>query len=408
MKKPLLRIPYTGPLPAARIVPPSASTFPGAIAALTNFLTAPPSPFLSDDTTHPESTVLLTGAGISVASGLADYRGNSGTYRLNKTYRPIYHHEFLASHEARKRYWARSFLGWPTLANSQPNATHFAIRDLGKMSVVRKVITQNVDSFHSKAHPELSTLELHGYLRATRCTTCKNDMPRDEFQRDLARLNPLWDQLLHEILESGALESEDPEERKSKGLKTNPDGDVDLPDAPYTTFRYPPCPTCLARPPISPDGERASVEVDSEGAFVASNTAGVLQPAVVMFGETIPPLVKQIADDAIDSAGRLLIVGTSLATYSAWRLARRAKDRGMPVGIINLGGVRGEDAFLEHLPTNQEGDLGVRIEQSSDKLLPALVDHLKEIGIGQIDPAQQFSDPMRTVKGNYAFKDMLS
>lgn len=408
MKKSLLRIPYTGPLPAATVVPKTANNFSGAISALTNFLTAPPALSLPEDTRYADSTVILTGAGISVASGLADYRGDSGTYRLNKTYRPIYHHEFLKSHEARKRYWARSFLGWPNLVNANPNASHYAIKDLGQLGLVRSVVTQNVDSFHLAAHPGLPTLELHGYLRATRCTTCRTDMPRDDFQRDLARLNPIWAEFLEEILASGALQTEDPEKRKAKGLKTNPDGDVDLPGAPYTTFRYPPCSTCLARPPVLKDGSKAVVEVDDEGAFKPSNTAGILQPAVVMFGESISPLVKEAAENAIDSAGRLLVIGTSLATYSAWRLARRAKDRGMPIGIINLGGVRGEDAFLEHLPASQDGELGVRIELPSDKLLPSLVDHLRTLGIGSSNPAEEFSDPLKTLKGNYAFKDMLS
>ncbi len=292
--------------------------------------------------------------------------------------------------------------------NAKPNASHYAIKDMGNMSFVRTVVTQNVDSFHSKAHPDLPTLELHGYLRATRCTTCRKDLARDAFQRDLARLNPLWAEFLEEIVASGALETEDPELRTAKGLRTNPDGDVDLPGAPYTTFRYPPCPTCLNRPPVLKDGTRAVVEVDHEGAFKPTNTAGILQPAVVMFGESISPLVKQAAEDAIDSAGKLLVIGTSLATYSAWRLARRAKDRGMPIGIINLGGVRGEDAFLDHLPPGQEGELGVRVEMASDQLLPSLVAHLRELGIGSIGPAEAFSDPLKTVKGNYAFKDMLS
>lgn len=408
MKAPLFRIPYTGLLPAATIIPPSAKTFSGAISAITNFLTAPPALSLANDTTYPDSTVILTGAGISVASGLADYRGDNGTYRLNKTYRPIYHHEFLKNHEARKRYWARSFLGWPNLVNAKPNASHYAIKDMGNMRLTRTVVTQNVDSFHSKAHPGLPTLELHGYLRATRCTTCRKDLARDYFQRDLARLNPLWADFLEEIVASGALETEDPEVRTAKGLKTNPDGDVDLPGAPYTTFRYPPCPTCLERPPVLKDGTRAVVEVDHEGAFKPTNTAGILQPAVVMFGESISPLVKQAAEDAVDSAGKLLVIGTSLATYSAWRLARRAKDRGMSIGIINLGGVRGEEAFFGHLPPGQEGELGVRVEMASDKLLPSLVAHLLELGVSAIDPAEAFSDPLKTVKGNYAFKDMLS
>lgn len=408
MKAPLLRIPYTGPLPAATIVPKTANTLAGAITALTNFLTAPPALTLPAGTRHPESTVILTGAGISVASGLADYRGDSGTYRLNKTYRPIYHHEFLKSHEARKRYWARSFLGWPNLLNAHPNASHYAIKDLGELGLVKSVVTQNVDSFHLAAHPGLPTLELHGYLRATRCTTCRSDLPRDDFQRDLARLNPIWAEFLEEILASGALQTEDPKKRKAKGLKTNPDGDVDLPGAPYSTFRYPPCPTCLARPPTLKDGSKGVVEVDNEGAYKESNTAGILQPAVVMFGESISPLVKEAAEDAIDSAGRLLIIGTSLATYSAWRLARRAKDRGMAVGIINLGGVRGESAFLEHLPESQDGELGVRLEQPSDKMLPMLVQHLRDLGTDSSDPSAAAPNPIQTLKGNYAFKDMLS
>ena len=66
------------------------------------------------------------------------------------------------------------------------------------------------------------------------------------------------------MLASGALDSENPDERRRKGLKTNPDGDADVPDAPYTTFRYPPCPTCLQAPPRKPDGGVVKVEVDHE------------------------------------------------------------------------------------------------------------------------------------------------
>jgi len=408
MRKSLLRIPYTGPLPAPRILPRNANTTVGAVEALSNFLSAPPAAALDKSTTHPHSTVVLTGAGISVASGLADYRGDNGTYRVNKTYRPIYYHEFLQSHEMRKRYWARSFLGWPVLQKAQPNATHYAVRDLAQLGIVRSVVTQNVDSFHLAAHPELPTLELHGYLRATRCTTCHNDLPRDEFQKELARLNPAWEEFLQEALASGVLDTEDPEKRRAEGIKTNPDGDVDLPGAPYSTFRYPACPTCLANPPVTADGTQSVVEVDAEGAFDPSNTAGILKPAVVMFGESISPLVKEAAENAIDSSGRLLVIGTSLATYSAWRLAKRAKERGMPIGIINLGGVRGEEIFHENLDGGQKGELGVRAEMPSDKLLPTLIDHLRTLGVASSDAADAFSSPMKSIRGNYIFKDMLS
>ncbi|KAL2201542.1 DHS-like NAD/FAD-binding domain-containing protein [Corynascus similis CBS 632.67] len=373
MKKPLMRIPYTELLPPPAIIPHTARSLPGAIAALQEFLHAPP-----PRDGLPRSTVVLTGAGLSVASGLADYRGTNGTYRVNKTYRPIYYHEFLANHEARKRYWARSFLGWTTLRKAAPNAGHYAVRDLGRLGFVSSVVTQNVDSFHPRAHPEIPTLELHGYLRATVCTSCRGELARDAFQTELARLNPLWDTFLREAIATGALETEDPHERRARGIRVNPDGDVEVPDAPYTTFRYPACPRCLSSPPTLADGRRATVEVDSDGAWSPTSNAGILKPAVVMFGESIANSVKQAAEQAIDGAGKLLVLATSMATYSAWRLAKRAKDRGMPVAIVNIGGVRGEEIFFAGLDPNQTGAQGVRLEMSTDSLLPALVEQVQQ------------------------------
>jgi len=403
-----MRIPYTGPLPPPTILPRSANTIPGAIAALSNFLTAPPSPSLHGlGSGDPQSTVIVTGAGISVASGLADYRGTNGTYRVNKTYRPIYYHEFIANHEARKRYWARSFLGWTSLHRAKPNPAHYAIKHLGDMGIVRSVITQNVDSFHEIAHPNLPTLELHGYLRALTCVTCHNDYPREDFQEELSKLNPAWAVFLAEILESGALNTENPEQRRLKGMKTNPDGDVDLPGAPYTTFRYPACPHCLANPPIAGDGTLTNVEVDNDGAWKNTSTAGILKPAVVMFGESIASTVKDAAEESIDGSGRLLILGTSLATYSAWRLAKRAQERGMPIGILNLGGVRGEELFFTNLPMGQRGEAGFRAEQATDKVLPGLVDQLKRIGFESHKGERQNHMGVHH-QNDTAFKDMLS
>lgn len=84
------RIPYTVPFPPPAIRPSNAITLPAAIAAVTDFL-------------QSQNTVLLTGAGISVESGLADYRGEKGTYRLNQKYKPMFFSEFVGNHESRKR-----------------------------------------------------------------------------------------------------------------------------------------------------------------------------------------------------------------------------------------------------------------------------------------------------------------
>lgn len=236
----------------------------------------------------------------------------------------------------------------------------------------------DVDSFHPTAHPTLPTLELHGYLRSLICLTCRNEYSRREFQQQLAKLNPAWAEFLEEALASGALDTEHPEERRKKGFKTNPDGDVDLPDAPYTTFRYPACPVCLERPPVLPDGTRARIELDSDGAWMNTSTAGILKPAVIMFGESIPAEVKAAAEQAIDSASRILVVGSSLATYSAWRLVKKAREDGLPIGIINLGGVRGEEGFYADIGQDNTGQQGVRCSESADKMLPDIVKALED------------------------------
>lgn len=362
-----MRIPYTAPLPSPNIIPASAASLTGAVSALTSFLTSRTNHGPGDG-----KTVILSGAGISVASGLADYRGSNGTYTLNKTYRPIYFHEFVASHDARKRYWARSFLGWTNLHRSRPNAAHHAVAALGDLGVISSVITQNVDSFHSMAHPNLSTLELHGYLRSTVCLSCRTEYRRDHFQEDLAQLNPAWAGFLAEMLASGALTTENPAERRSKGLKTNPDGDVDVPGIEYSTFRYPACPKCLASPPA---GTR--VVLDNDGAWSNESTAGILKPAVIMFGESIPDAIKLATQSAIDQASRLLVLGTSLATYSAWRLAKRAKEEGMPIAIANMGGVRSEDFFFGD--ASDATAASIRLSQPLEEILPLVA---KQITVG--------------------------
>ncbi|QKX53013.1 uncharacterized protein TRUGW13939_00084 [Talaromyces rugulosus] len=372
-----LRIPYTNPLPPAIVFPKTASSVAGAIDAVAAFFSAPPSPFLQGvDVGKNGQTVFLTGAGISVASGLSDYRGENGTYVRNKTYRPTYYHEFVTRHESRKRYWARSFVGWPGLVKAKPNSTHRAIAELAAKGYISCVVTQNVDSFHPAAHPGLATIELHGFLRSVVCINCHNQLPRHEFQQALTRLNPAWADFLHEMLESGALDTNNREEQQRRGLKLNPDGDVDLPHAPYSHFRYPACPHCLAHPPVLKDGSRGLVETESDGAWASPSTAGILKPAVIMFGESTSPVVRTAAEEAIDDAGRLLVMGSSLATYSAWRLVERAHHRGMAIGIVNVGGVRNESRLFGELLGERYMQNHVRCDHKSEMVLPEVVSRL--------------------------------
>src|SRR5262249_45594902 len=120
---------------------------------------------------------------------------------------------------------------------------------------------------HSKAHPQLPVIELHGCLRCLVCTSCRQQLSREDFQDSLIMLNPAWAEFLVRVLKNGALDTNDPEEQRRRGLRVNPDGDVDLPNAPYSMFRYPPCPRCLEKPPLWPDGTKARVEADGDGAW---------------------------------------------------------------------------------------------------------------------------------------------
>ena len=250
-----------------------------------------------------------------------------------------------------------------------------------------------MDSFHSLAHPSLPTLELHGYLRACICLTCRNEYPRDVFQRQLSALNPTWAAFLERMLQVGALDSENPDERHRKGLRTNPDGDIELPDAPFSTFRYPACPTCLQASAAgrstttrSGDGSAMRVDIDKDGAWLPSSTAGILKPAVVMFGESIAASVKRAAEEMVSSADRMLIIGSSLATYSAWRLVKRAKDTGLPIAIINVGGVRGEEDFLKHISPGSMGELGFRSNEKAEDVLPLALEELRRKDAHRLSP----------------------
>lgn len=364
-------------LPPASVFPAAAESVSGAVNVIASFLSGTPRDHVRG---AGHGTVVLTGAGVSVASGLSDYRGEDGTYRRNASYRPIYFHEFAAQHAARRRYWCRSFLGWPVMSKATPNKLHVTIAKLAeKKGLVKSVITQNVDSLHHKADAHLPIVELHGYLRAVKCINCGTEVPRDDFQQRLAQLNPRWAEFLSDAVNGGSFDPTTEkldEKRLNLKLKINADGDADVSalGLSYDSFRYPACPHCLEHPPtVTPYSRSAMqgvVEVGKDGEWDAQRSnAGIFKPAVVMFGESLDVNVKLAAEKAIDDAARLLVLGSSLATLSAWRLVDRARARGMDIAIINFGGVRNEQLLLEDY---QRGDVGgrVRCNQRAEDIIP--------------------------------------
>lgn len=255
--------------------------------------------------------VALTGAGCSTESGIPDYRGPGTAQRARN---PIQYHEFMSSASVRRRYWARSFVGWPRMAEARPNRAHRALAAMEQAGVLRGIITQNVDRLHHSAGSQ-RVIELHGALAEVRCMDCSHIESRHSLQARLAALNPDWS--VH-------------------GVEQAPDGDAELAGEMVQRFRVPGCVAC----------------------------SGPLKPHVVFFGENVPRPVVDRAWALLDEAEVLLVVGSSLTVFSGFRFVRRAAERNLPVAILNLGPTRG-DALAQ-----------LRVDAQAGQLLPRLVDLL--------------------------------
>ena len=256
--------------------------------------------------------LVLTGAGISTSSGIPDYRDSEGVRRGKA---PMMYQEFLATPQARRRYWARAMLGWPRVRIAQPNKAHLALATLQQRERISGLITQNVDTLHDQAGSH-DVIELHGSLHRVLCLDCQLRSQRDAIQRQMEIDNPYLAQV-HAV--------------------QAPDGDTLLDPALEEHFQVPRCPHC--------DGER-------------------LKPDVVFFGENVAPATAARAMAAVEHAEGLLVVGSSLMAYSAFRLCKAVVEQGKPVIAINLGKTRGDDL------------LQVKIEAECERLLPLLAERL--------------------------------
>lgn len=257
--------------------------------------------------------VVLTGAGISTPSGIPDYRDSDGVRRGRQ---PMMYQEFLSAPESRRRYWARAMLGWPRVRQARPNAAHQALATLQQRGRISDLITQNVDTLHDQAGSH-DVIELHGSLHRVLCLDCGQRSPRDEIQRQMEAENPYL---------SGV------------DAVQAPDGDTLLDPAFEARFQVPQCPHCA--------GER-------------------MKPDVVFFGENVAQATAARAMAAAENAAGLLVVGSSLMAYSAFRLCRVIAERGKPLMAINLGKTRADEL------------LDLKIEGSCEALLPWLAEKLE-------------------------------
>jgi NAD-dependent SIR2 family protein deacetylase len=233
---------------------------------------------------------VLTGAGCSTDSGIPDYRDTDGGW---KRAQPVTLQAFTRDPATRRRYWARSLIGWQRFGHARPNATHRALAALEQRGNVELLVTQNVDRLHQAAG-SMNVLDLHGRLDLVRCLECWRLQPRSELQDELTALNPEWANL---------------------DARVAPDGDADLDGLDFSTFQVPPCSYC----------------------------AGMLKPDVVFFGESVPKERVESAMHHLQQANAMLVVGSSLMVYSGYRFAQAAAAAGKPIAAVNLGRTRADD-----------------------------------------------------------------
>lgn len=128
--------------------------------------------------------LIFTGAGISTASGIPDFRGPQGVWTRRQ---PVYFQDFMTSEAARIEHWDYKLEGWDGFRNAQPNAVHHAIVRLEKAGKVLVVVTQNIDGLHALAGTKPDRLlELHGTNLLVECQSCKrrgDPEPHFEFFR---------------------------------------------------------------------------------------------------------------------------------------------------------------------------------------------------------------------------------
>jgi NAD-dependent SIR2 family protein deacetylase len=258
--------------------------------------------------------MVLSGAGMSTASGIPDYRDQNGMRRGKA---PVQGPEFRGVEAIRRRYWARSMVGWPTLAKAIPNTGHHAIADLEAAGKISTVLTQNVDGLHQQAG-STNVIELHGNIHSVVCLDCGARFSRSFVQTLLEQANP-------DLI--GAV-----------GMAL-PDGDAQLEPDTLGQFHIPYCVQC----------------------------DGMLQPNVVFFGDGVPRARTNAAQQALAQSDALLVIGSSLSVLSGYRICRMAVEAGKPVAAINRGKTRADDLF------------SLKLQASSECVLPLLARSMRAV-----------------------------
>jgi NAD-dependent deacetylase len=124
--------------------------------------------------------VVLTGAGLSTASGIPDFRSPGGRW---SRYQPVPLPEFLARESAREEYWRYKGGTWRLIQAAAPNPGHHALASLARAGRLELLVTQNVDGLHERSGVPLARLvNIHGSDAQVECMRCHGRAGREVAQ----------------------------------------------------------------------------------------------------------------------------------------------------------------------------------------------------------------------------------
>jgi NAD-dependent deacetylase len=124
-------------------------------------------------------TVVLTGAGVSVPSGIPDFRTPETGLWANVDPMAVAHIDVFEREP--ERFWSYYRPRFQSLGDKEPNRAHEALAELERRGLVEGVITQNIDRLHRAAGSE-NVIEVHGSIETSSCTACGTAFGLDEVE----------------------------------------------------------------------------------------------------------------------------------------------------------------------------------------------------------------------------------
>lgn len=132
----------------------------------------------AEDILHSEKTIALTGAGISVESGIPAFRGSQGLWEKYDPEEYAHIQAFLSNPD---RVWLMLKEMFSLIMMAKPNPAHIGLAELERMGLLSYIVTQNVDGLHQAAGSR-NVIEFHGTHRTLSCLKCSTRVNGSSFR----------------------------------------------------------------------------------------------------------------------------------------------------------------------------------------------------------------------------------